>query len=74
MNDPQYEALQTFVTVDDENLGPVKMQNVPFRLSRTPGRIRWTGREKGQDNEEIYGKWLKLTQAEMKLLSDHGVI
>jgi crotonobetainyl-CoA:carnitine CoA-transferase CaiB-like acyl-CoA transferase len=74
MNDPQYRALQTIVTVDDEDLGPMKMQNVPFRLSQTPGRIRWTGRSKGEDNEEIFGKWLKLSQAEMKLLSDQEVI
>ncbi len=35
--DPQYAALGTVQTVDDDELGPVKMQNVLFRLSETPG-------------------------------------
>ena len=37
MADPQYAALGTVQTVDDDELGPVKMQNVLFRLSETPG-------------------------------------
>ena len=35
--DPQYAAIGTVHTVDDDELGPVKMQNVLFRLSETPG-------------------------------------
>ena len=51
--DPQFQALGSIVTVPDEELGAIKMQNVMFRLSETPGRIRWTGRRKGQDNVEV---------------------
>jgi len=42
--DPQYAALNTFVDVPDEELGSVTMQNVLFRLSKTPGEIRWGSR------------------------------
>ena len=35
MQDPQYEALNSIITVDDPELGPTKMQNVLFRLSET---------------------------------------
>jgi len=27
---------------------------VHFRLSDTPGAIRWSGRKKGEDNESVY--------------------
>jgi crotonobetainyl-CoA:carnitine CoA-transferase CaiB-like acyl-CoA transferase len=51
--DPQYAALHTIVRVDDPDLGPTAMQNVPFRLSATPGSIRFTGRRQGADTDEI---------------------
>ena len=41
--DPQYAALGTFVEVPDEELGTVTVQNVLFRLSETPGEVRWPG-------------------------------
>ena len=49
--DPQVQARDAMTTVDDEDLGPLQMQNVWFRLSRTPGRIRFPGRRLGQDTE-----------------------
>ena len=51
--DPQYRALRTVATVDDEDLGPIRMQNVLFRLSASPGSIRWTGRRHGADTDAI---------------------
>lgn len=51
--DPQYTALRTAVAVPDEDLGPLLMQNVPFRMSATPGRIRHTGRRHGQDTDAV---------------------
>jgi crotonobetainyl-CoA:carnitine CoA-transferase CaiB-like acyl-CoA transferase len=56
MKDPQFQALQSIISVPDEQLGQVKMQNVLFRLSETPGSVRWAGRALGQDNESVYGE------------------
>ncbi|MFE9847577.1 CaiB/BaiF CoA transferase family protein [Streptomyces sp. NPDC005576] len=53
MEDPQYRALDSVTEVDDPELGPLRMQNVLFRLSGTPGGIRWAGRPHGADTEEI---------------------
>ncbi|WP_327175197.1 CoA transferase [Streptomyces sp. NBC_01335] len=53
MEDPQYRALDSVTEVDDPELGPLRMQNVLFRLSETPGGIRWAGRPHGADTEEI---------------------
>ncbi|MFH9737809.1 CaiB/BaiF CoA transferase family protein [Streptomyces roseolus] len=51
--DPQYQALGTVTEVPDPELGPIRMQNVLFRLSETPGGIRWAGRPHGADTDEV---------------------
>jgi crotonobetainyl-CoA:carnitine CoA-transferase CaiB-like acyl-CoA transferase len=56
LEDPQYRALETFTQVEDEDLGPIRMQNVAFRMLGTPGRVRFSGRRLGQDNEAVYGE------------------
>jgi crotonobetainyl-CoA:carnitine CoA-transferase CaiB-like acyl-CoA transferase len=40
-------------TVDDPDLGALQMQNVPFRLSGTPGAIRFAGRAHGADTDAV---------------------
>jgi crotonobetainyl-CoA:carnitine CoA-transferase CaiB-like acyl-CoA transferase len=55
LEDEQYAAVGSIATVHDDRLGDVRMPNVLFRLSRTPGRIDWLGPELGQHNEEILG-------------------
>lgn len=71
--DPQYQALSTITTVDDPELGPLRMQNVLFRLSATPGAIRWAGRPHGADTEEVL-TGLGLTPADVKELREAGVV
>ena len=53
VTDPQFAALGTITTVDDAELGPLRMQNVLFRLSDSPGSIRWAGRPHGADTEAV---------------------
>lgn len=43
VEDAQYLARESVIAVPDPDLGTVRMQNVPARLSRTPGTIRRTG-------------------------------
>ncbi|MDN3020903.1 CoA transferase [Streptomyces sp. S.PB5] len=73
MTDPQYEALDTITTVTDPELGPLRMQNVLFRLSATPGAIRWTGRPHGADTAEVLTE-LGLTKAELATLRQAGAV
>ncbi|WP_326752139.1 CoA transferase [Streptomyces hirsutus] len=73
MADPQYQALNTITTVDDPELGPLRMQNVLFRLSRTPGAIRWAGRPHGADTDEVLTE-LGLTPAELTALRAEGAL
>lgn len=73
MADPQYAALGTIAEVDDPELGPLRMQNVLFRLSRTPGAIRWAGRPHGADTDAVLTE-LGLTGAEITALRKEGAL
>ena len=72
--DPQYQALGSIATVPDPDLGTVRMQNVIFRMSDTPGSIRWTGKAKGADNEAVFKGELGMTDAEIDALKRAGAI
>jgi crotonobetainyl-CoA:carnitine CoA-transferase CaiB-like acyl-CoA transferase len=72
--DAQFQALGSIATVDDPDLGPLKMQNVMFRLSETPGAIRWAGRAVGADNESVYAELLGFDPARVRALRDAGVV
>ena len=74
MEDPQFRALDSVTTIDDPELGALKMQNVLCRLSETPGSIKWAGRPVGADNEAVYGEWLGLTRELVAELKTQGVI
>ncbi|MCX4574372.1 CoA transferase [Streptomyces sp. NBC_01571] len=73
MEDAQYEALDTITTVADPELGPLRMQNVLFRLSSTPGAIRWAGRAHGADTDAVLTE-LGLSDAEITALRSEGAL
>ncbi|MEU4562821.1 CoA transferase [Actinoplanes sp. NPDC023936] len=51
--DPQFRARDAVTTAHDPTLGPVRMPGPLYRMSRTPGRIRWTGRPRGADTDDV---------------------
>jgi crotonobetainyl-CoA:carnitine CoA-transferase CaiB-like acyl-CoA transferase len=55
MRDPHVTGRQVLVEVPDPQLGSIMMHNVFPRLSRTPGRIRSTAPEIGQDQVLLGG-------------------
>lgn len=73
MSDPQYQALESIVSLPDDDLGAVKMQNVMFRMLGTPGRIRWAGRRLGQDNEIVFAE-IGVSTERLAELRGNGVI
>ncbi|MGR6969841.1 CaiB/BaiF CoA transferase family protein [Streptomyces cynarae] len=74
MTDPQYAALGTITTIpDDPELGRLRMQNVLFRLSATPGAIRWAGRPHGADTRAVLSE-LGLTAPEIAALEAEGAL
>ncbi|WP_227980014.1 CaiB/BaiF CoA transferase family protein [Nocardia spumae] len=51
--DPQVVATDMITTVADDELGPMRMHNVMWRMGRTPGAIRHTGRPAGADTDKV---------------------
>ena len=67
MADPQMVARGNVVAVPDAELGgPVRMQNVVGKLSRTPGGIRSAGPRVGEHNREILVEQLGLSEATLR--------
>jgi len=73
IDDPQYNAIGAIATVEDEDLGPVRMPNLLFRLSETPGEIRHTGRAHGADTESVLGE-LGIGAERIAALRESGAI
>ena len=66
LQDPHVAARENIVALADEELGgPLRMQNVVGKLSRTPGAIRHTGPRLGAHNREILVDLLGFTEAEL---------
>ncbi|HSR25463.1 MAG TPA: CoA transferase [Candidatus Eisenbacteria bacterium] len=74
LEDPQYRALGSMVTLDDEDLGRLRIQNVLFRMLATPGSVRFAGRRLGQDTRRILGERLGLSESRLDELAARGVI
>ena len=71
--DPQLAAIDAIATVDDEELGPIRMPNVIARLSDTAGEIRHAGGRPGADTDAVLGE-LGLGREELARLREAGVV
>jgi len=75
MEDPQVKARQSIVSVDDPDLGTVRMQNTFPLMSETPGKINFTGpTEMGSHNHEIYIERLGMSEDDVQRLKEEGII
>ena len=74
LDDPHLAARENFVAVADDQLGPIRMQNVVPKLGGTPGRIEHAGAELGAHNGEVFGELLGLGDEELERLRADGVI
>jgi len=72
--DPHIAARGDIETVDDPVIGPVRMQGVYPRFSRTPGAVSRGAPQLGAHNEEVYSGLLGLTSEELEALKRDGVI
>ena len=59
--------------LDDPDLGPMIQHNVMWRMSQTPGAIRFTGRGHGQDTDVVL-RDLGLSAETIADLRERGVV
>jgi formyl-CoA transferase len=74
MEHPHILARDMVITLEDEDLGELRMQGVVPKLSVTPGQVRHAGQRLGQANAEVYGELLGMTPEELDELAAKGVI
>src|SRR5215475_12741568 len=72
--DPHVAARGDIVTVADPVIGPVRMQGVYPRFSRTPAGVPAGAPRPGEHNEEVYGALAGLSAADLARLRADGVI
>ena len=71
--DEHIRETQMLTEVEDEELGPMLQHNVMWRLDRSPGRIRFTGRRLGQDTDAVLGE-LGYAADEIEALRTEGAV
>lgn len=75
LEDPHFAARQAIVKLTHPRWGEVAMQNVFPKLSRTPGAVRAIAPQTvGQDNAEIWGGRLGLSEAQIADLAARGIL
>ena len=72
--DPHVTFRGDIETVDDPTIGPVRMQGVYPRFSRTPGAIRSGAPKLGAHTDEVLGELLGLAPEEIAGLRRDGVV
>lgn len=71
--DPQVIHNNTFVEVEHPKAGKVKLTNIPFTMSETPGQIKRPSPLLGQHGEEILSE-LGMSREEIQELKDKNII
>jgi len=71
--DPQVVARGSVMTVPDEELGEIAMQNTVFKIDAQNPPIRWSGRSHASDTSEVLTE-LGLSESEITSLKTEGVI
>lgn len=74
MDDPHLRARGTFVSVQDPELGNMRVQAPVARLSATPGVVRHLGPRLGEHNDVVYRELLGLTNDDMAQLRSSNTI
>jgi len=74
MEDETYREREDVITVDDGDLGPIRMQAVIPKLHNHPGSVWRTGPALGEDNDLVYKEFLGLSDERYAALRESGTI
>ena len=72
--DRQYAATGFLVELTEPEAGNIATENVPMRLSESPGKVRGLAPLMGQHTHEIARELLGLSDVEIKLLEEEKVL
>ena len=73
LSDPHFAARGTVASVDDADVGTLRLPSLLARLSETPGEIRWSGREHGADTADVLDE-LGVDAKRLERLRAEGVV
>jgi crotonobetainyl-CoA:carnitine CoA-transferase CaiB-like acyl-CoA transferase len=73
VKDPQIQAREMFIDFEDDRVGTIKFIGMPFKLSHTPGRIRFRAPGYGEHTDELL-RDLNYTEENIMYLHKQGVI
>jgi crotonobetainyl-CoA:carnitine CoA-transferase CaiB-like acyl-CoA transferase len=74
VNDKTYAEREDVITVEDEQLGPVRMQAVLPHFANHGGSVWRTGPALGEDNDHVYKTYLGMGDDELDKLRAAGVV
>jgi formyl-CoA transferase len=74
LEDPQFAARESIVSVAHPAFGPVRMQNAFPKLSATPGQVRWPGPTLGEHTDEVLRTRAECNDEQIAALRSAGVI
>lgn len=74
LEDGIYRERNDIITIEDPDLGPMRMQAVIPSMTNHPGVVWRTGSGLGQDNRLVFEDYLGLSNEELSALKDTGAI
>lgn len=74
LDDPHLVARGTYLSIDDDQLGTMRVQAPTCRMSATPARVDFLGPAVGAHNTEVYAGLLGLDELRLAELRSAGVI
>ncbi len=72
-NDPHYQERGLLELVDHPSAGTYFLPGIAWKMSRTPGQVRWPSPTLGQHNAFIFGHLLGMSAQAISQLNEDGV-
>lgn len=72
--DPHYAARDMLLQAPHPVFGTLTQTGIVPKLSQTPGSVRWSGHEQGEDTRAVLGELLGLSAEELDALESAAVI
>ena len=72
--DPHYRAREMLTELPDEAFGKITVPSVVPKLSATPGKLNWAGRNIGADTERVLRDLAEIPEDELRRLESDGIV